>query len=80
MDEDAEAWKRSGKDDKGQLVRWLTGTTNSGTCRMWRGACFKPVLAEINDGDLLNEARKRGFSTTAITLTNPNKKMKSEQS
>ncbi|KAJ8119108.1 hypothetical protein ONZ43_g3858 [Nemania bipapillata] len=65
------AWKKSGVNTDGQLVRYISGTQNTGAGSMWKGICLKePIKAISNDQDLLKEILK----STMTKGTPPNNK------
>jgi len=60
------AYKYSGKDSRGQLVRYLPRSENSGAGRMWKGACFRPVVLDMSNDEFL---KKFKAATKRLTAT-----------
>lgn len=51
LDRTHDAWKFSGIDSRGQLVRYLNESNNRGAAESWKSVCFKPLLEDMSDRD-----------------------------
>jgi hypothetical protein len=66
-----DAWRFSGIDARGQLVRHLDSFSNKGAASAWRSVCFKPLLQDMSNNDFRAAVERdptaRPFSTNGKT-------------
>jgi hypothetical protein len=68
LNDDDPAMVYGGKDTRGQAVRYLPGTENSGAGQSWRGACFKPVVADMSDTDFKNAMNRAPVAAKQVAI------------
>ncbi|KAF5023085.1 hypothetical protein F66182_4842 [Fusarium sp. NRRL 66182] len=52
------AWLYAGIDKRGQRVRYLPGSENTGAASMWTSLCLKEPLGSISDADLWDRIKR----------------------
>lgn len=57
LDDNSPAWTDGGTD-KGQAIRYLPGTENTGAAIMWKGKCFVPIVKALNDREFVDAVGK----------------------
>ncbi|KAL6351717.1 hypothetical protein LRP88_15008 [Fusarium phalaenopsidis] len=49
LEPDDPEWKEGGITKKGQRIRYMLGTDNTGAASMWRNLCWGPALKELSE-------------------------------
>ncbi|KFY08962.1 hypothetical protein V492_05773 [Pseudogymnoascus sp. VKM F-4246] len=77
-------YENSGNNVDGQLVRYVPATENGSGGRMWKGACFVPLVKRVSDTDIQRlvknapssdrlEVKLDGRTTTFAAVTVPHR-------